>query len=89
MAESYFGYGKFADAERIATRAVGKGGAKLNEALLLLGATQAVLNKNAEATATLARVTGEPFDKVAMLWSVYANRKYGQAAPQPAAPAAN
>lgn len=80
VAESYFGYGKYADSERAAQNAVAKGGPKLNQALLLLGAAQTMQNKTAEATATLAKVNADPYNKVAALWSLYANRKYGQAA---------
>lgn len=85
VAESYFGYGKYADAERVAQRAVDKGSSKQNEAYLLLGAAKVMLNKNAEATAILAKITSDPYDKVANLWSLYANRKYGEAAAQPVA----
>lgn len=79
VGQSYFGYGQYAESERAAVVAVAKGGPRLNESLVLLGSAQAMQGKNAEATATLAKVSGDPFDKVAGLWSLYANRKYGAA----------
>ena len=88
VAEGYYGYGMFADAERVAARAVAKGGAKKNEALMILGASQTLLGKNAEAAATFAKVKGDAaLEKAAGCWTVYATRKYGKTAA--AAPAAN
>ena len=88
VAEGYYGYGQFADAERVAARAVAKGGVKKNEALLIMGASQALQGKNAEAAATLAKVKGDTaLEKAANCWMIYATRKYGKTAA--VAPAAN
>jgi hypothetical protein len=88
VAEGYFGYGHYADAERVARNATGKGGAKLLEAKLLLGAAQAMQNKP-EAVQSLADVKGDSsLERAAQLWTIYATRKYGKAAAAPAAPAA-
>jgi hypothetical protein len=87
VAEDYYGYGKYADAVRVAQRAVSKGGAKAAEAQLLLGATQAQLGDNAAATQSLALVKGDAaLDRAAQLWMLYVTRKYGK--PAAAAPAA-
>jgi len=87
VAEGYFGYGRYADAERVAQNAISKGGAKLLEAKMLLGAAQAMQNKP-EAAQSLAQVNGDPsLERAAKLWTIYATRKYGKAAP--VAPAAH
>lgn len=87
VAEDYFGYGKFADAARVAQRAIAKGGAKMTEAQLLLGVAQAQQGDNASATQSLALVKGDSaLERAAHLWALYATRKYGK--PAAAAPAA-
>jgi len=85
VAEGYYSYGHYADAVRVAQRAVGKPGAKRLQAQLLLGMSQAVMGDNANAAQSLALVKGDAaMERAAFLWSLYATRKYGL----PAAPAA-
>jgi hypothetical protein len=88
LAEDYWGYGRFADAEAAARRAVGKGGIKdPAEGLLTLGMTLVAQGKYDEAIQTLGQVGGnQAAKKTAHLWSVYAQLKKGSAAPA-AAPA--
>jgi hypothetical protein len=86
VAEAYYGYGKYADAMRVAQRAIAKGGPKAMEAQLLLGVTQAKQGDNAAAAQSLALVRGDAaLEMAARLWTAYANRKYGP--PAAAAPA--
>ena len=81
VAEGYYGYGRYADAARVAQRAIAKGGPKLTRATLLLGISQARAGDPA-AAATLAQVKGDPaFERAAELWTLYVTRKYGTAAP--------
>ena len=90
VAEGYYGYGRFADAARVAARAVAKGGPQLNEALLLLGAAQVAQGDDASAAATFAKVKGDAsLERVAAIWTIYATRKYGKTAAPAAAPAGN
>jgi hypothetical protein len=87
VAEDYYGYGKYADAIRVAQRAIAKGGPKAIEAQLLLGVTQAQLGNDAAAAQSLALVRGDAaLERAAQLWMLYATRKYGK--PAAAAPAA-
>ncbi|MDE2133352.1 MAG: hypothetical protein KGM97_01485 [Alphaproteobacteria bacterium] len=87
VAEDYFGYGRFADAARVAQRAIAKGGAKTTEAQLLLGVAQAQQGDNAAAVQSLASVKGDgALERAAHLWTLYATRKYGK--PAAAAPTA-
>ncbi|GEM_PF-1224673 len=90
VAEGYFGYGKYADAARVAQVAVGKGGPKLNEALMVLGAAQTMLGQDDAAAATFARVKGDKaFERVAQIWTIYATRKYGRVQTAPASAPTN
>ena len=85
VAEGFYSYGRFADAVRVAQRAIGKPGGKKVEAPLLRGVSQAAMGDNANAAQSLALVRGDAqMERAAFLWSLYATRKYGQ----PAAPAA-
>ena len=85
VAEGYYSYGHYADAVRVAQRAVGKPGSKRLQAQLLLGMSQAAMGDNANAAQSLALVKGDAgMERTAFLWSLYATRKYGL----PAAPAA-
>jgi tetratricopeptide (TPR) repeat protein len=88
LAEDYWGYGRFADAEVAARRAIGKGGIKdPAEGPLTLGMTLVAQGKYDEAIQTLGQVGGnQAARKTAHLWSVYAQVKKGAAAPA-AAPA--
>lgn len=85
LAETYYGYGRYAEAEEAARRALSKGGLKSPaEAKLLVGMSLARQGKNQDAEAAFAQVDGGANDKtIAHLWTVYVTRKYGAA---PAAP---
>jgi hypothetical protein len=85
-AEGYYGYGQYADAERVAKLAVSKNGPKQMEALMVLGSAQAAQGEDDAATQTFALVKGDPaIERVAALWTLYTTRKYGAAAaPAPA-----
>ena len=81
LAEDYWGYGRFADAEVAARRAISKGGMKdPNEGQMLLGMTLAVQGKYDEAVQTLSQVNGSSSRKAdAHLWSLYAQaQKHAQ-----------
>lgn len=82
VAETYYGYGQYAEAEAVARRAMGKGGMKdPAEAPMLLGMSLAMQGKNAEAADTFSKVGGNANDqKIAHLWTLYATRKYTTAA---------
>ena len=81
VAEDYYGYGKFADAVRVAQRAIPKAGPKAIEAQLLLGVAQARLGDKAASAQSLALVKGDAtLERTAQLWMLYATRKYGQSA---------
>jgi tetratricopeptide (TPR) repeat protein len=79
LAETYYGYGRYADAETAVRRAMGKGGVKDNaEAQMVLGMALAQQGKNADAAAAFAKVSGNANEmKIAHLWTVYAQRQYG------------
>lgn len=86
VAEAYFGYGRYADAARVAQNALGKSGPKVAEARLLLGMSQAMQGDSATAAQTLQSADGDAaIAKVAHLWWLYATRKYGAAPATPAA----
>jgi hypothetical protein len=90
LAEDYWGYGRYADAEAAARRAIGKGGLKTPaEGPLMIGAAQVAQNKPAEAQQTLSQVSGnEAATRTAHLWLLYAQAKQGgHSAAAPAAPA--
>jgi hypothetical protein len=83
LAQTYFGYGRYADVVTAARRGLGKGGAKTdaNEANTLIGMALAMQGNTAEAQTALSSVKGSPaMVKVAHLWSLYAGRKYATAA---------
>jgi hypothetical protein len=88
LGEDYWGYGRFADVEAAAQRAIAKGGLKNpGEGPLLMGAAQVAQKKYADAIQTLAQVGGsEAQTKTAHLWSLYAqaNNKAAPAATPPA-----
>ncbi|MBV9571504.1 MAG: hypothetical protein JO056_09720 [Alphaproteobacteria bacterium] len=88
IAEALYGYGRFADAEQLARGAAAKGKLKTpGEAELLVGMSQVRQGKNAEAVQTFSSVPGNAaVQKVAHLWSMYAQIKQGGASPA-AAPA--
>ena len=83
LAEDYWGYGRFADAEVAARRAISKGGLKdPSEGPMVLGMLLVAQGKYDEAITTLEQVSGSPSRKnTAHLWSVYAQaQKKGQGA---------
>jgi hypothetical protein len=88
LGEDYWGYGRFADAEAAARRAIAKGGLKHpSEGLLLAAAALVAQGKYAEGIQAFAQISGTPATmKVAHLWTIYAQGKQKQA-PAPAAPA--
>jgi len=80
LGEAYFGYGRYEDAARMADAALAKGGGKMLEAKLLLGASKAMLGETAASLASLSAVNGDPsLTSAAHLWALYAERKYGAA----------
>jgi len=81
LAETYYGYGRYADAETAVRRAMSKGGVKDNaEAEMVLGMSLAQQGKNSDAAAEFAKVNGNAnVTKIAHLWTVYATRQYGAA----------
>jgi len=79
LAEDYWGYGRYADAEAAAKRAAAKGGLKdPSEATMVMGMAQVAQGQYAEAQQTFAQVTGSaPRMKAAHLWSLSAKAKQG------------
>ncbi len=89
-AEQYYGYGRYAEAETAARRAIGKGGAKdPEEAKMVLGMALTAEGKYADAVQAFAQVGGNDGQrKIAHVWSVYAQgHAQTAAASAPAAPA--
>ncbi len=75
LAEDVYGYGRYAETEELARRALSKGGAA-DEANMLIGMSQAGQGKYTDAVATFAQVKGTPEGmKGAHLWTLYAQRK--------------
>jgi hypothetical protein len=91
LGEDYWGYGRFADAEAAARRAIAKGGLKHPaEGPLLLAATLVAQNKYDEAIQVLGQITGTPATmKVAHLWTLYAQGKQKKSPAAPATAPAN
>ncbi len=84
VAEAYYGYGRFADAARVAQSAIAAGGPFAGEAKLVLAMSQVRQGNEAAAKQTLTGFTGDPaLVRVAELWSLYLNRQ--TPAPAPAA----
>lgn len=83
LAEDYWGYGRYADAETAARRAIGKGGIKSPaEGSLILGMALAAQGKYDDAIQALAQVNGnQAAQKTAHLWTIYAQSKKGAAPP--------
>lgn len=83
LAEDYWGYGRFADVEATARRAISKGGMKIGaEGPLILGMALAVQGKYDEALQTFSQVGGnQAAQKTAHLWTLYVQSKKGHAAP--------
>lgn len=74
LAEDYWGYGRFADAEASARRAISKGGIKdPNEGPMLLGMVLVAEGKFADGQQELSQVGGSAARRAAAhLWSLYA-----------------
>jgi predicted Zn-dependent protease len=74
LAEDYWGYGRFADAETAVRRAISKGGLKdPSQGPMLLGMTLVAQGKYDEGIQTLSQVSGSPTrNSTAHLWSLYA-----------------
>jgi hypothetical protein len=88
VAEAYYGYARYADAARVAQKAIDAGGPAVAEAKLVLAMSQVKQSNEAAAKQTLAGFQGDPaLVRAADLWNIYLSRKYGQTAA--AAPAAH
>ena len=85
LAETYYGYGRYADAEAAARRGLGKGGAKTdaNEANMVIGISLAMQGKNTDAIVAFDNVKGgsATLARAAHLWSLYAGRRTVAATP--------
>jgi hypothetical protein len=95
LAEDYWGYGRYADAEAAARRAIAKGGLKdPSEGNLILGISLVAQGKNIEAQEPLSKVDGsQARAKAGHLWYLFAEARAKQmhetdVAPGTAAPPA-
>ncbi len=79
LAEALYGYGMYAEAEAAARTAQSKGGADASEVTMLIGMSQAMQGKYADAVATFGQVQGgsPATPRIAELWSAYAKIKGG------------
>jgi tetratricopeptide (TPR) repeat protein len=90
LAEDYYGYGRYSDAEEAARRGMSKGGNPKEpyEAQMILGISLARDGKYDEAISTLAQVSGSAArTKTAHVWTLYAQSRQkaaGAATPAPA-----
>lgn len=77
LAEDYWGYGRYADVEKMAQLAITKGGLKdPGEATMLLGMAQVMNGEEAQAQTTLGGVSGAiARTRAAHLWSLLAQVK--------------
>ena len=84
LAETYYGYGRYADAEATAHAALAQGGPKFdpNEANMLIGESLIMEGKTADAVAAFNTVSkpSPGYAKAQHLWLLFANRKYATAA---------
>jgi hypothetical protein len=85
LAESYYGYGRYADAEATARAALAKGGARMdaNEAKMLIGEALIMQGKTADAVAAFNSLSNPSpgYAKAQHLWLLFANRKYDASTP--------
>lgn len=89
VAEAYYGYARYADAARVAQKAIDAGGPTVAEAKLVLAMSQVRQGNETAAKQTLTGFQGDPsLVRAAALWNLYLDRRYGKAAAAPAAPAA-
>jgi len=86
LAEDYWGYGRYTDAEAAARRAMGKDGLKdPSEGPMLIGMLLVAQGKYDEAIQTLGQVSGTTArGKTAHLWTIYAQAQKKQAPKAPA-----
>jgi tetratricopeptide (TPR) repeat protein len=84
LAETYYGYGRYADAAEAARRALQKGGAKMdaNEANMVLGESLLASGDTAGAQAAFNAVSdaSAPWAKAKHLWLLYLGNKYAATA---------
>jgi hypothetical protein len=82
LAEDYYGYGRYAEAESAARRAIAKGGMKTpGEANMVLGMAQVGQGHYGDAVAAFQQVSGGAgATKAAHLWLIYAQSKAAPAA---------
>jgi len=88
LAEDYWGYGRYADAEAAARRAISKGGLKdPSEGNFILGISLVAQTKNLDAVDPLGKVDGTAArSRAGYLWSLYAKaraKQMGQTASAP------
>ena len=79
LAETLYGYGRYADAAAAARRALQKGGAKVNadETNMVLGESLLQTGDKAGAIAAFNNVKGSAaMQRAAHIWLLWANRKY-------------
>lgn len=81
LAEDLYGYGRYAEAEELARRALSKGG-PADETNMVIGMSLAGQGKYADAVTVFGQVKGMPEGlKAAHLWTLYAQRKAAPPAP--------
>ena len=84
LAETLYGYGRYADAITAARRGLGKGGAKTdsNEANMVIGMALTMQGNSVDALAAFGNVKNgsSAVMKAQHLWSLFLNRKYATAA---------
>lgn len=84
VGEAYYGYSRYADAARVAQKAIDMGGATVGEAKLLLALAQIKQGNEAAAKQTLAGFAGEaPLVRASQLITIYLDRRYGKTAATP------
>jgi len=80
LAETYYGYGRYADAVTTAQAAIAKGGPKMDpsEANMLIGESLLMQGKTADAVAAFNALKNPSpgFARAQHLWLLFANRKY-------------
>ncbi|HJW42048.1 MAG TPA: tetratricopeptide repeat protein, partial [Rhizomicrobium sp.] len=85
LAESYYGYGRYADAEATARDALAKGGPRMdpNEAKMLIGESLMMQGKTADAVTAFNSLSNPSpgYAKAQHIWLLFANRKYDASTP--------
>jgi tetratricopeptide (TPR) repeat protein len=85
VAEAYYGYGRYADAVRVAQKAIDAGGPFVAEAKLVIALALIKQGNEAAARQTLANFTGDAaLTRAAALVNLYLSRPQPVAAPAPA-----